>query len=64
VKENGDMMKKYYRWEGNTKETWKRREVRNVIQQMKSVFIQFLADITLFIYTVKGKGHPSTDHEG
>ena len=64
VKENGDKMKKCYRWEGNTKGTWKRTEVRNAIQQMKRVFIQFLADITLFIYTVKGKGHPSTGHEG
>jgi hypothetical protein len=64
VKEKGNKMKKYYGWEGNTKETWKRAEVRNAMQQIKSVFIQFLAYITLFVYAVKGKGHLSTGHEG
>jgi hypothetical protein len=41
LEENGDKMEKYYRWEENTKETWKRREVRNVTQQMKSVSFSF-----------------------
>jgi len=29
----------------------------------KKCFNSVLADITLFIYTVKGKGYPSTGHE-
>ena len=61
--ESGDKIHKYYRCERNTEETWKRIEVRSVIQQKKTLFFQFLANITLVTDKVKDKVHPRSGHE-